>query len=302
MSRSDRLGRGLSALLGEYAGGTPVAVGDPTAPAKLPLRAIAPNPFQPRKDFQATDLTELAASIKVNGLLQAIVVRRSATGRTFELVAGERRLRAVKQLGWRDIPAQIRDVDDQTLLVHALVENIQREDLGPMEEAKGYGVLRDNFGFSQQRIADAVGKSRSTVANMLRLLTLPPSVRRLLEEGKLSMGHGRAILAVEDPVRAAELAREAVAGRWSVRKTERVIREAQKTSRQAGAPQAAEDAKADPAIGVLEEALGGHLGARVAIQWNGKGTGAIRIVFNGARQLERLFAAVTGQEASEIVG
>ena len=302
MSRNDRLGRGLSALLGEYAGGGPVPGIDPTPPTKLPVRAIAPNPFQPRRDFQTADLADLAASIKVNGLLQAIVVRRSATGRTFELVAGERRLRAVRQLGWRDIPAQIRDVDDQTLLVLALVENIQREDLGPLEEAKGFDVLRKTFGFSQQRIAGAVGKSRPTVANMLRLLTLPPSVRRLLEEGKLSMGHGRAILAVEDPVRAAELAREAVAGRWSVRETEARIRKAKKASLPDAVAQKLEEAETDPAVGVLEEALGGHLGARVAIQWNGSGAGAIRIAFNGARELERLFAAVTGQEASEIVG
>lgn len=301
MSRSDRLGRGLSALLGEYAGGTPVAAGDAAPPAKLPVRAIAPNPFQPRRDFQTADLAELAASIEVNGLLQAIVVRRSATGRTFELVAGERRLRAVKQLGWRDVPAQIQDVDDQTLLVHALVENIQREDLGPLEEARGYETLRDIFGLSQQKIATAVGKSRSTVANMLRLLTLPPSVRRLLEEGSLSMGHGRAILAVDDPVRAAEIARAAVAERWSVRKTERKVREAREATGEAAASRTGED-EADPAIGVLEEALGGHLGARVAIQWKGKGTGAIRIAFNGPRELERLFAAVTGQEASEVVG
>lgn len=282
-----------------------MAAGDPTPPAKLPVRAIAPNPFQPRRDFQEADLAELAASIEANGLIQAIVVRRSASGRTFELVAGERRLRAVKQLGWRDIPAQIRDVDDRALLVHALVENIQREDLGPMEEAQGYGTLRDKFGFSQQSIADAVGKSRSTVANVLRLLTLPASVRRLLEEGRLSMGHGRAILAVEDPVKAAELAREAIAGSWSVRKTERMVREARKGrkgARQADTRQTGEDPATDPAVGVLEEALGGHLGVRVAIRWKGRGPGAIRIAFGGARELERLFAAVTGREASEIVG
>ena len=112
------------------------------------------------------------------------MVRRSATGRTFELVAGERRLRAAKHLGWADIPAQIRDVDDQALLVLALVENTQREDLGPLEEARGYEILRETFGLSQKRIAEAVGKSRPAVANMLRLLALPPSVRRLLEEGK----------------------------------------------------------------------------------------------------------------------
>ena len=302
MSPNDRLGRGLNALLGEYAGGASVAGDDLPRPTKLPVRAIAPNPFQPRRDFQAADLAELAASIEANGLLQAIVVRRSATGRTFELVAGERRLRAARQLGWVDIPAQIREVDDRTLLVLALVENIQREDLGPLEEARGYETLRDTFGLSQQGIASAVGKSRPTVANMLRLLTLPPSVRRLLDEGRLSMGHGRAILAVEDPVRSAELAREAVAGRWSVRETERRVRDAEKRGSATADARKPAGQGADPAIGALEEALGGHLEARVAIQWRGKGAGVVRIAFNGARGLERLFAAVTGQEASEIVG
>lgn len=302
MSPNDRLGRGLSALLGEYAGGAPTTGDDDASPTRLPVRAIAPNPFQPRGDFAAGDIAELAASIKANGLLQSVVVRRSATGRTFELVAGERRLRAAKHLGWADIPAQIRDVDDRALLVLALVENIQREDLGPLEEARGYETLRETFGLSQKRIADAVGKSRPAVANMLRLLALPPSVRRLLEEGKLSMGHGRAILAVDDPVRAAELAREAVAGQWSVRETEKKVRESGKPASPNTGRQEPAGTEGDPAVGILEEALGGHLGARVAIQWKGKGAGAIRITFNGARELERLFATVTGREASEIVG
>ena len=302
MSRNDRLGRGLSALLGEYAG-EPLASGADTAsPTKLPVRAIASNPFQPRTIFVATELEELAASIKVNGLLQAIVVRRSVTGRTFELVAGERRLRAVKQLGWREIPAQIREVDDQTLLVLALVENLQRQDLGPLEEATGYASLRDTFGASQQQIADAVGKSRPTVANMLRLLTLPPSVRRLMEEGSLAMGHGRAILGVDDPVKAADLAREAAAKGWSVRETEKRIREIQPGDSAPTEEQDATKAERDPAIDVLEETLGAHLGARVAIQWKGKGAGAIRIAFSGVRDLERVFEAVTGKEAAEIVG
>lgn len=302
MSGHDRLGRGLSALLGEYAG-EPLASGaDAPAPATLPVRAIAPNPFQPRSAFVAAELEELAASIKVNGLLQAIVVRRSVSGRTFELVAGERRLRAVKQLGWREIPAQIRDVDDQTLLVLALVENLQRQDLGPLEEAKGYAALRDSFGHSQRQIGEAVGKSRSTVANMLRLLTLPPSVRRLLDEGDLSMGHGRAILAVDDPVRAADLAREAVAKGWSVRETEQRIRDLEARDPAPTDTGAAAGPERDPAIDVLEESLGAHLGARVAIQWKGKGAGAIRIGFSGVRDLERVFEAVTGKEAEDVVG
>ena len=302
MSANDRLGRGLSALLGEYAGDPLASGADSPAPTQLPVRTIAPNPFQPRSSFVAAELEELAASIKVNGLLQAIVVRRSVTGRTFELVAGERRLRAVRQLGWREIPAQIRDVDDQTLLVLALVENLQRQDLGPLEEAKGYKSLRDTFGYSQRRIAEAVGKSRSTVANMLRLLTLPPSVRRLVEEGDLSMGHGRAILAIDDPIKAADLARQAVSNDWSVRETERRIRELRSGDAPPPDPEGAAAAARDPAIDVLEETLGAHLSARVAIQWKGKGSGAIRITFRGVRDLERVFEAVTGKEAAEVVG
>lgn len=302
MSPNDRLGRGLSALLGEYAG-EPLASGaDAPPPTKLPVRAIAPNPFQPRASFVTAELEELAASIKVNGLLQAVVVRRSVTGRTFELVAGERRLRAVKQLGWREIPAQIREVDDQTLLVLALVENLQRQDLGPLEEARGYASLRDTFGYSQRQIAEAVGKSRPTVANVLRLLTLPPSVRRLMDDGELTMGHGRAILAVDDPMKAADLARQAAAKGWSVRETEKRIRELQSRDPVPAEPGKDAGARRDPAIDVLEETLGAHLGARVAIRWKGKGAGAIRITFSGVRDLERVFEAVTGKEAAEVVG
>lgn len=302
MSRNDRLGRGLSALLGEYAGEPLPSEGEASEPGTLPVRAIAPNPFQPRRTFVAAELEELAASIKINGLLQAIVVRRSVSGRTFELVAGERRLRAVKQLGWREVPARILDVDDQALLVLALVENLQREDLGPLEEAKGYALLRDKFGFSQRKIGESIGKSRSTVANTLRLLTLPPSIRRHIEDGDLSMGHGRAILAVDDPVKAADLAREAIAKGWSVRETENRIRDDRSGGADAKTRKDPATPERDPAIDVLEETLGAHLGARVSIQWKGKGGGAIRIGFRGVRDLERVFEAVTGRDAGEVVG
>ena len=301
MSGRDRLGRGLGALLGDYIQETGAADRDDSGVTRLALRAIAPNPYQPRRTFRAEELAELAASIKANGLLQPIVVRLSASRRSYELVAGERRMRAAKQLGWTDIPAHVRKVDDRSLLVLALVENLQREDLGPLEECQGYQALRDNFGYTQQQIADAVGKSRSTVANMLRLGALPPSVRRLMDEGALSMGHGRAILGLEDPLAAADLAREAVAGGWSVRETERRVRDLLKR----GAPEAdskPEEPKVDPAVGVLEEALGDHLGTRVSILWKGEGKGTIKVAFQGARDLERVFAAVTGRDAAEVVG
>ena len=302
MSGSDRLGRGLGALLGDYMQ-EPVGTGAAAeAPAKIPIRIIAPNPYQPRREFAPPELSELAASIRVNGLLQPVLVRRTSSGRTYQLVAGERRFRAVKQLGWTEIPAQIREVDDRTLLILALVENIQREDLGPLEEAKAYGTLRDTFGYGQQEIAESVGKRRSTVANMLRLLKLPASVRRFLEEGDLSMGHGRAILGVDDPVKAADLARQAVAESWSVRETERRVRSLAAGGDRPPEKPSGKKQKRDPAIGVLEEALSDHLGARVGIQWKGQGDGAIRIQFRGARELERVFAAVTGTDAAEIVG
>ena len=300
MSNSSRLGRGLEALLGDY-GEEPFrpdseAVADPS---RLPVRVIAPNPFQPRRTFKPEELDDLARSIKANGLLQPITVRRTASGRSYELVAGERRLRAARQLGWTEIPALVREADDRTLLIFALVENIQREALGPMEEAEGYHVLRETFGYTQQEIADAVGKSRPAVANMLRLRALPPSVRRLVDEGALSAGHARAIVAVEDPLQAADMAREAVAGGWSVRETERRIREL--AQRDAGKPEPKPAQPRDPAVGILEQELGDHLGARVAIQWKGRGRGTVRITFKGPRELERVFTAVTGKEAETVL-
>ena len=301
MSRHDRLGRGLGALLGEYAAGDSPRTSDEAAsPPKIPLRAIARNPHQPRRDFPTDELSELAASIEANGLLQPIVVRRGKAGAAYELVAGERRLRAARELGWTEIPAYVRDVDDRALLVLALVENIQREDLGPLEEARGYEELRRAFGLRQREIAEAVGKSRPAVANSLRILALPSSVKRLLEEGTISMGHARALLSVEDPIRAAELAREAVAGGWSVRETENRVR----GSRRDGSDDDGEGERRerDPAVAALEDALSEALGARVALRWTGKGAGSIRISFRDAEELEGLFTAMAGRDVAEVVG
>lgn len=305
MTSNDRLGRGLGALLGEITDGPPVPAAAEGEPSALPVRAIAPNPYQPRKEFSADELTELAASIEANGLLQPVVVRRTTFTRSYELVAGERRLRAAKSLGWKEIPAWVRDVDDKTLLVLSLVENIQREELGPLEEAQGYAALRGTFGFTQEKIAEAVGKSRSTVANVLRLLTLPPSVRRLLQDGSLSMGHARAILAVRDPVQAAELAREAVDGAWSVRETEERARALASDASDGEKPKKRSGRKTAQqlAVAALEEALCSHFDTRVAIKSKGaSGRGTIRIDFSDARELERVFLALTGKEAGDIVG
>jgi len=191
MSGRDRLGKGLGALLGEYL--------DPETSSgdvhSLPVKSIVPNPVQPRRVFKEGELEELAASIRENGLLQPLVVRPApgAQGR-YELVAGERRLRAVTSLGWPDVAVLVRETSDETLLVLALVENLQREALNPIEEAEGYAALSEQYGMSQSDIAGVVGTDRSTVANLIRLLKLPPSIRRLLEDGSLSMGHARALL------------------------------------------------------------------------------------------------------------
>ncbi len=219
--RRDRLGKGLGALLGEYL--APAA--DESEVRRIPVKAIVPNPLQPRREFAESELVDLAESIRENGLLQPLVVRPSPdTTDRFELVAGERRLRAISRLDWEEVPVLVRNASDETLLVLALVENLQREALNPVEEAEGYHRLAERFSLTQTEIARAVGKDRSTVANLLRLLKLPPSIRKMLEEGELSMGHARALLTLEDDVRASELARQAVREGWSVREMERRTR------------------------------------------------------------------------------
>ena len=223
MSGRDRLGKGLGALLGEYLEPEPRSGEIQT----LPVNAIIPNPVQPRRVFRETKLEELTASIRENGLLQPLVVRPAPTAQgRYELIAGERRFRAVKSLGWTDVAVLVRDASDETLLVLALVENLQREALNTLEEAEGYAALSERYGLSQSDIAKVVGKDRSTVANLLRLLKLPVSIRKLVEDRSLSMGHARALLSVADPVRAAELARMVVKEGWSVRETEKRVRAA----------------------------------------------------------------------------
>ena len=295
----DRLGRGLGALLGSYV---------EEAPAENELRTvvlsrIVPNPFQPRREFPPEELRELADSIKQNGLLQPLVVRRSPGGpeQRYQLVAGERRLRAVTSLGWSEVPVVVRDVDDETLLVLALVENLQREALNALEEAEGYQVLSDKFGLTQEQIAEAVGKDRSTVANMLRLLKLPASVRRLLGSGELAMGHARALLAVEDGLRAAELGRQAAKEGWSVREVERRVR---KEARSAGtAPRRrGPPPTRDPMLRELEGALQDRLGTRVHIRPGKEGTGILEVTYHSAEDFERLFALIVGRGASDILG
>jgi len=298
MNRRDRLGRGLGALLGEYLGEGAVSGGDTRV---LPIADIAPNPFQPRREFREEELAELAESIRQNGLLQPVVVRPApgrVAGPAWELVAGERRWRACMRLGMREVPAVVREVDDRTLLVLALVENLQRAALSPLEEAEGYRQLATEFGLSQQEIAEAVGRDRSTIANSLRLLQLPAEVRALVAEGKLSAGHARALLGASNERRMVELAERAVREGWSVREVEAQVQRARAARTR---PRGAEERRRDPAERRLEEELQRALGTAVRIHRTRGNRGRIEIPFYSAEDFERLYELLVGSPAAEAV-
>jgi ParB family transcriptional regulator, chromosome partitioning protein len=269
----------------------------------LSLASIVPNPLQPRREFKAEELDELVASIRENGLLQPLVVRPDpgADGERFQLVAGERRFRALARLRWDEVPAVVREVDDRTLLVLALVENLQREALGPLEEAEGFQALANDFGLTQEEIAEAVGKNRSTVANAIRLLKLPSSLRRLLEEGALTMGHARALLAVDDPGRMVELGRRAAREGWSVRETEARTSKPTGKGGQKREKEAGKRSSHDPVVAALQEVLRESLATRVQLR-TGKQGGSVEIPFRDEEDFARIFQLLTGKEVSEIVG
>jgi ParB family chromosome partitioning protein len=280
--RPRRLGRGLEALLGSAA-----ASSTPSELQRLPLSQIRPNPYQPRRSFAPEELAELQSSIRANGLLQPITVRSASNGSGYELIAGERRLRAATALGWTDIPAVVKELDDRALLTLALVENLQRADLNPVEEAEGYQRLLDNFGLTQQQIADAVGRDRATVANALRLLGLPVSVRRMLTDGQLSAGHGRALLGVREETAIIALAKEAVAKGLSVREVERRVREAtparnKTTTRSDGAAGRPAEAKR------LEDRLRKRFQTDVTVVLDGPSKGELRFKFYSNDDLGRI--------------
>lgn len=297
--RRQRLGRGLGALLGEDYFGPP-SRGEEVK--FLPVATVDPNPFQPRREFREQELRELAKSISENGLLQPLIVRPApgpATDR-YQLVAGERRLRAVRELGWQEVAVAVRKVEDRALLVLALVENLQREALRPLEEAQGYQHLADEFGLTQGEIAEAVGKNRATVANILRLLRLPDSVRALLARGALSMGHARALLAVEDSGRLAELARQAARHGWSVREVESRVRgegDRDASPRRASSSRAS---RLSAAARAYQEALAEALGTRVRLRERKGGAGTIEVSFASAGDFERIFELMARRDHSEI--
>ena len=289
-----RLGRGLEALLTVSGGKSDGGADDGDAFRRVPIAQIRPNPYQPRKSFRPEELAELEASIKASGLLQPITVRPAAKGQGYELIAGERRLRAATHLGWKDIPAFVRSIDDQTLLTLALVENLQRADLNPLEEAEGYQRLITEFGFTQQQVADVVGKDRSTIANILRVLGLPAAARRMVQEGQLTLGHARALLGIENERALVELAREVVAQGMSVREVERRAKEKTASAPGVGQDKGRPAAPRDPQAGRIEDQLRRYLQTDVHLRVSGGARGEIRIQFYNNDDLERILELVLG--------
>lgn len=295
--RQRRLGRGLEALISAAPTvPAPTAAGEAegrTPYRELPLSAIRPNRYQPRREFNAEELAELEASLRATGLLQPITVR-PVGGDAFELIAGERRLRAATRLGWPTISAVVKDIDDRTALTLALVENLQRTDLNPLEEAEGYQRLVADFGMTQQQVADVVGKDRSTVANMLRILALPASVRRMIADSQLTLGHARALLAFGDERAIAAAAREVVARGLTVRDVERMGKENGAGTR--GRPARATTDSRPAEARRIEDQLRTRLQTDVQLTLSAKDRGELRIPFYSADDLERILEIVLGAQ------
>jgi ParB family chromosome partitioning protein len=298
VGRRSGLGRGLGALIP-----TDLTGSDPGSGLReVPVGSIAPNPLQPRRYFDEESLASLTASVAELGVLQPILVRDLGDER-YELIAGERRWRAAKRAGLPSIPVVVRAVDDVLSLEQALVENLHREDLNPLEEAAAYQQLMEDFDLTQELVAQKVGKSRSAVANTLRLFQLPPSIQRLVAENQLAAGHAKALLGTPDRSYQEALAKRIVAEGLSVRETEEAVRQHNEPEAAEGEPDAAPvpapraaPAKRLRAPGLLEleELLADHLSTRVQITMAGAdGKGKVVVDFGGLEDLERIYRAMT---------
>lgn len=299
-SRPRGLGRGLSALLGESMVEEPVRGRDPSGKGETPgksiqhidIASISPHPHQPRRQFDDAALQELAESISARGVIQPIIVREQGPGR-YQLVAGERRWRAAQRAQLHQIPAIVRDFSDAETLEVALIENVQRQDLNPVEEAQAYSRLVAQFGHSQEALGKLVGKSRSHVANMMRLLDLPEAVLDFVRGGRLSMGHARALIGVEN---AAKIAREIVEKGLSVRQVEKLAQAGKRgPSVDRGSSRTARDGGADADIRALEQHLSDIIGMKVTIDHHGDGSGALSLRYSTLDQLDMLCQRLSGE-------
>jgi ParB family chromosome partitioning protein len=273
------LGRGLGALLSAE------QIGSDEEPGEIPIDSVEPSSMQPRTRFDEARLEELAKSIRANGVVQPLLVRRK--GSTYELIAGERRWRAAQLAGLTHVPVVIRSVPDEKVLELALIENIQREDLNPIEEAQAYKKLIDSIGLTQETLAERVGRDRSYITNYLRLLRLPEDIRGLIEEGKLSTGHARTLLGTSDIDTQRRIARRIIERGLSVRETERLVRDLDRPGSKLRVAKLKEN---DPNVRAAETKLRRHLGTQVRIAQNQNAqSGRIEIEFYNPADLERLF-------------
>lgn len=287
MHEKRRLGRGLDALLG---GSTATTVADaPAGTQALPLERIHVNPNQPRKDFDDDEIASLRESLRTHGLLQPILVRPKDEG--YEIIAGERRYRAAREAGWAEIPVHVVDFNDQKVFEAALVENLQRSDLNPIEKAMGFQDYLQRYQVTQDELAKVVGLDRSTVANLIRLLELAPAVQDAVRHGQISAGHARALLPVEDPVRQNVLMQEIIAKGLSVRQVEAMIKTAEPAS--ATTEKSTDSAPVKTAhVQQIEEELKQRLATRVAIKLKSADKGQIVIQFDSNDDFERVLAAL----------
>jgi len=277
------LGRGLSALLGEETSKS-------EATLEIGIDQIEPNPEQPRTRFGEKALDELAQSITANGIVQPIVVRRR--GGNYQIVAGERRWRAAQRAGLRNIPVVVREVSDEKLLELALVENIQRQELNAVEEARAYRKLIDTIGLTQELVAERVGKERSLIATTLRLLKLPDHILGYIEDEKLTAGHGRALLLTDDPAAQLRIARVAIEQSLSVRETERVVKRSKNASETGRITKPV--LKKDANLVLAETKLQRKLGTKVSITPDSKGDGGkLEIEYYGSEDLNRIYQLIT---------
>lgn len=279
------LGRGLSALLGDE---TPISTGEVSFEIDIDL--IEPNPEQPRTRFDEGNLEELAQSIRANGVVQPIVVRKYGT--RFQIVAGERRWRASQRAELRRIPAVVKEVSDEKLLELALIENIQRQELNPIEEAKAYRKLIDTVGLTQEKVSEQVGKERSVIATFLRLLRLPGEIQRIIEDGRLSAGHGRALLMSDDQKTQRVVANLAIDNGWSVRETEKAVKRIT-AGADSSRPANKSERSVDANVKAAETKLMRALNTNVKILTGKKGVGGkIEIEFYSTDDLDRIFQVI----------
>jgi ParB family chromosome partitioning protein len=284
--KPSRLGRGLAALIGDMAPIEGARLAD-SGGKRLPVEFIVANRANPRREFDAEQLEELTSSIREKGVMQPLLVRPTDDPNMFEIIAGERRWRAAQRAGLHDVPVIVREVDDREALELAIIENVQRVDLNPLEEAQGYGQLLDQFDYTQQDLAQVIGKSRSHVANTLRLLKLPQDVRDMLSRGELTAGHARTLITVDDP---AALARQIVGGGLSVREAEALSQQRGATGRKKPAN---ENVTRDADTVALEKRLSDALGLSVAINHHENG-GKLEIRYKTLEQLDGVCAKLAG--------